>query len=98
MIQAYYVSGEDCQGQPSAFWRAEGRDSRGELLLGGGATEQEAIDNVTQRLKVVEEFYQKRPIEQLEHITQQERILSEDVTKAIKIIARILRGLTDARS
>lgn len=86
---ATFIKSEDCMGNSQTFWRAERVCSDGKLILGVGATEQQANEDAERNRERHEVFCKKTLLDQLS-VLAAGKLLDSDQQTAIRLITQIL--------
>lgn len=86
----HQVRDTDCMGLPKYFWRQFLHCSDGQVVIGIGSTpEQSAAEAISNRQKH-EEFLRLQPTEQLKMLLARDQLLSNDMERAIRLIAQLV--------
>lgn len=87
---AEFIRAEDCQGNAHTYWRASRTSSRGDIVLGCGATDSEAEVAVDVRLKELESFLALDPKSQLKILYDKPDMSHRDLEHAVRLLIRVV--------
>lgn len=87
---AEFIRAEDCQGNEHTYWRADRTSSRGDIVLGCGATEAEAESEADRRWKELESFLALDPKSQLRELHNQPQLCQRDLEHAVRLLIRVV--------
>jgi len=87
---AHFVDSDDCQENPERYWRCWGWYKNVPVACGVGATAEQATQMAAEKLNEYKEKWDKSPQEQLRLLLGQERLLHNDLEKAVRLIGKII--------